>query len=368
MDSLVTEPAKKHENLAIKVTKPEDVSLTIFKSLPEFTGDREKYATWKSVTRTAIKLMDEHKQSMRYFEALMVVRNKITGAASNILNNYNTPFNFEAIIDQLDFTYADKRPLYIIEQELLVLQQDKLSVDEFFDLVNEKLNQIVNKINLTYEQADISEAFIEGANEKALRTFVTGLSNRKGQLLYASKPKSLPEAYAMLQTIIHDQQRINFSNQYNFDKNDSTKFAPSQSNKLQIKTTEADQNWRRINDFKSKYPTNGGHLYKKNPVQRVNNVYDDEKLIQEVLKTKSQNSQNYHGIHERLKTAQDTMLKFENKSRISKQFKQGDVIFVKNNRRDKRAQTHTQHIVKKDWGMTIETNRGTVIHKDSIRN
>lgn len=73
LDSLVTPPVKIHEDLAVNVTRPEDVSLTIFKSLPEFAGDREKYATWRSVTQTAIKLLDEHKQSMSYFEALMVV-------------------------------------------------------------------------------------------------------------------------------------------------------------------------------------------------------------------------------------------------------------------------------------------------------
>lgn len=90
LDSFVTpSPVKKHIDLTINVTSPEDVSLTIFKSLPEFSGEREKYATWRSVTRTAIKLLDEHKQSMRYFEALMVIRNKITGVASNVLNNYN---------------------------------------------------------------------------------------------------------------------------------------------------------------------------------------------------------------------------------------------------------------------------------------
>lgn len=48
----------------------------------------------------------------------MIIRNKVVGAAPNILNNYNTAFNFNAIMERLDFTNADKRPIYILEQEL----------------------------------------------------------------------------------------------------------------------------------------------------------------------------------------------------------------------------------------------------------
>lgn len=160
----------------------------------------------------AIKLLENHKTTMKFFETLMIIRNKIIGPASNILNNYNTAFNFEEVIDRLDFTYADKRPLYILEQELLVLQQARLSIDEFFDKVNEKLNAIINKINMTHKEKTTSKALIEDANEKAFRTFITGLNHKKGELLYASNPKSLPEAYARLQTITSDQERIHYAN------------------------------------------------------------------------------------------------------------------------------------------------------------
>lgn len=163
---------------------------------------------------TAMHLLADFPDSMRFYEALMIIRNKIMGAASNILNNYNTPFNFEAIIDRLDFTYADKRPLYIIEQEMTILQQNKLSIDEFYDQVNEKLNNIINKINMSYKDPSITKAFIKSSNEKALRTFITGLNNKRGEILYASNPSTLPEAYARLQTIINDQKRIQFANRY----------------------------------------------------------------------------------------------------------------------------------------------------------
>lgn len=126
---------EEYKEVSVNVTRAEDVSLTLYKTSPEFSGEREKYATWRSVTQTAMKLLENHQTTMKYFEALMIVRNKITGA--NILNSILNSYNFNAIIDRLDFTYADKRPLYILEQELLVLQQDKISLEKFFDEVNE---------------------------------------------------------------------------------------------------------------------------------------------------------------------------------------------------------------------------------------
>lgn len=114
----------------------------------------------------------------------------------------------------MDFSYADKRPLYILEQEMTILHQNKLTIDEFYDEVNEKLNNIIIKINMTYKDKTTTKPFIESANQKALRTFITGLNNRRGEILYASNPSSLPEAYAKLQTITNDQERIFFAKRF----------------------------------------------------------------------------------------------------------------------------------------------------------
>lgn len=254
---------EEYKDVTVTVSVPNDVALDIFKTLPEFNGDREKYATWRTMTRTALGLLKNHQSSKRFFEALMIVRNKITGTASNILNNYNTAFNLDAIIDRLDFTYADKRPLYILEQELLVLQQNKLSLDEFYDLVNEKLNRIVNKINMTYKEKATAIAFVNGANERALRTFITGLNNKRGELLYASNPATLPEAYARLQTIINDQERIVFANRFN-SKGETKEWqnlrnpqfrTVQQQNRRENSTgnPQGNENWRARRDEKYEY-------------------------------------------------------------------------------------------------------------------
>lgn len=213
-----TTKVEEFKEVQVRINDAKDISLDMYKTLPEFNGDRNKYIAWKNSAMNVMKIFNGHNETPRYFEALNIVRNKITGTASETLTNYNTVLNFDAIIARLDFTYADKRPIYIIEQEMIVLQQKNLSIEEFYDEVNKKLNALINKINMTHRERGIAEAMISDAADKALRTFVTGLTGHFGRILYASNPATLPEAYAKLQTIINDQERIKFANQYNQPK------------------------------------------------------------------------------------------------------------------------------------------------------
>lgn len=210
-----TTKVEEYKEVQVVLGDLKDVSLEMFKSLPEFNGDRTRYTSWRNSAMNVMKIFKDNHDKPKYFEALNIVRNKVTGMASEALTNYNTVFNFDAIISRLDHTYADKRPTYIIEQELIVLQQKSLSIEEFYDEVNKKLNVLINKINMTHKSRGIAEAMVKDASEKALRTFVTGLTGNLGSILYASHPASLPDAYAKLQTIVNDQERIKFANQFN---------------------------------------------------------------------------------------------------------------------------------------------------------
>lgn len=100
-------------------------------------------------------------------------------------------------------------------------------------------------------------------------------------------------------------------------------------------------------------------------------VLEYNKSIHSVIKAKPMdvlfNHSTYPDIPTLLEKAQKTTLNYENKSRITKIYKQGDVIFVKNNRRDKRTPAFTRHIVKRDSGQVIITDKNVKIHKDNIR-
>lgn len=78
-------------------------------------------------------------------------------------------------------------------------------------------------------------------------------------------------------------------------------------------------------------------------------------------------SERYPKIQELIKSAQESMIKFQNKNRKHKIFDPGDIIFVKNDRRDKRSPTHTRHVVWEDKGVFVVTDKDKVVHKDNIR-
>jgi len=79
--------------------------------------------------------------SERFYSALSILRNKITGMANDALTHNGTVLNFDDIMARLDFVFSDKRPIYIIEQELSVLSQG-LSI-------NYQLS--INKTIMTYK-------------------------------------------------------------------------------------------------------------------------------------------------------------------------------------------------------------------------
>lgn len=74
-----------------------------------------------------------------------IIRAKITGAASDILINNDTAMNIDAIIDRLDFSYADQRPLYVIEAEITTIRQGGKTLQEFYDAINQALNMVLRK-------------------------------------------------------------------------------------------------------------------------------------------------------------------------------------------------------------------------------
>lgn len=78
-------------------------------------------------------------------------------------------------------------------------------------------------------------------------------------------------------------------------------------------------------------------------------------------------SENYPHIPELIKKAQKNMISFQNKNRDVKHFNRGDIIFAKNDRRDKRSPAFIKHVVKEDRGMNIISDKDKKIHKDNIK-
>lgn len=186
-----------------------DIQLDAFKVIHEFNGDKKVYRSWRTQVSKLMKQIEQHETTPKYAAALSIIRAKITGPASDILINNNTAHNINAIIDRLDFSYADQRPLYVIESEMTSIKQHSRSLQEFYDAINQSLNMVLTKITMTYKEPAEQKSLIAETQQKAIRTFITGLNSTLIRTtLYGNMPDSLSKAFAVAQTIQFDNQHL----------------------------------------------------------------------------------------------------------------------------------------------------------------
>jgi hypothetical protein len=188
-------------------------TLDIVKSVPDFEGKHETYVSWRKAAHTAYKIFEVYQRSSKHYQALGIIRNKIKGPADMVLSLYDTPLNFKAIINRLDFTYADKRPIYLIEQELSTLRQGNLTLIEYYDEVERKLTLLINKTIMTYD-ASLAASLNEKYRADALRVFISGTKKQLSDILFSARPKDLPSALALAQEVESNHERFHFANNY----------------------------------------------------------------------------------------------------------------------------------------------------------
>lgn len=174
--------------------------LDVVKCLPTFDGSN--YVSWRTAVQNCMKIYEPVKGGSRYYAVTNIIRNKVIGAANDILTSHGTPLNVDAIIGRLDITYEDKRPIHMLQSELSNLRQGKQSLQEFYDHVSKTLTLITNKTIMTYgpHKAETS-CLINVARDNALRTFILGLNQPISQIVFSLNPLDLPNALARAQEI-----------------------------------------------------------------------------------------------------------------------------------------------------------------------
>lgn len=91
-----------------------------------------------------------------------------------------------AIISRLHFTYANKRPAPIIEQEMNVLRQGTMPVIEFYSIINSIVTLIINKIIINDGTDSDQTKEINNINRRnALRFFITELNAPLCNILFS---------------------------------------------------------------------------------------------------------------------------------------------------------------------------------------
>lgn len=139
-----------------------------------------------------------------------------------MLTNHNTIFNFDAIRNRLDYTYADQRPLYILQDEVKRFMQGKHNLSreirEFHDNVNKALTLITSKISMSNDSQEVIDVMTKEATQEAVRVFKDGINNSYiRSTLYRNPIKDLELAFAVARTIEHDDEhrklRLSYSQQ-----------------------------------------------------------------------------------------------------------------------------------------------------------
>lgn len=99
------------------------VTTDVVKSLSDFYGTQDPYVSWRQSALAAYKIYRKYDGSSRHYHAVLIIRQKCKAAADSVLASFNSPLIVDAIISRLDFTYSDKRPIHVIEQEMGTLRQ-----------------------------------------------------------------------------------------------------------------------------------------------------------------------------------------------------------------------------------------------------
>lgn len=198
-----------YSDIQTELTSGDQIQLDSYKAVPEFSGDQKQYRSWREQVVRRMGLINNFKTHPKYEAALGILRAKITGTASDILINNNTKYNIDAIVDRLDFSYADQRPLYVVEAEMTVIRQGSKTLQEYYDNINKALNMVITKIVMTYKHREEQKSLTEQMQQKAVRTFIIGLKSAATRsILYGQSPKSLSAAFAIAQTVYYDNQYL----------------------------------------------------------------------------------------------------------------------------------------------------------------
>lgn len=268
-----------------------DETLDIIKSLPVFGGKDGTYVSWREAAHNSMFLY--RKGSRRYFAALTILRNKIVNDANDVLTNHGTVLNFDAIISRLDFAYADKRPIHIIEQELSIMRQGNLSLLDFYNEVNKKLTLLINKTIMTHgTNTSLSNELNNKNRQYALRVFITGLNSPLNDILFSISPTDLPNALAKAQELQANHVRANFAQQF-FKLNPNNSNPKVQNNLRFQRPHQINQSDNRHNNNNNQIER-GQHFSNQSNLNQPITNQRPEPMETDLSAQRASNSQNYY--------------------------------------------------------------------------
>lgn len=186
----------------------------VVKSLREFSGQPGEFSSWRKGVERILKMYEHLRGTPKYYGILSVIRNKISGHADAVLESYNTPLNWQKITRCLTLHYADKRDLGTLEYQMTTLVQGRNTIPDFYQEVYHHLSLILNKLSCMEMSQETLTKMTQTYRDKALDTFVRGLSGDLPRLLSIKEPMDLPQALQLCLKLHNVTYRAQHANSY----------------------------------------------------------------------------------------------------------------------------------------------------------
>lgn len=184
-------------------------------SLREFSGVQKEYGSWRKSVERMLNMGKHWRGTPKYYGILNIIRNKITGDADTALESYNTPLNWEKIVDCLNMHYADKRDINTLDSQMVNMTQKGNSVQDFYQQVYGQLSLILNHVASMNLGREAKDALTNTYRERALDAFISGLKGDMPRLLSVREPVDLPHALYLCQKLT----KLDYKNENNHQGN-----------------------------------------------------------------------------------------------------------------------------------------------------
>lgn len=269
------------EDIVPEISSGDQIQLESYKSIPTFSGIRGSYRPWRNQVTRRMKMIDQFQKHPKYEAALGIIRAKIIGPASDVLTNNRTAYNIRAIIRTLDDSYADQRPMYVVELEMTTIKQLGKTLYEYYGAINQALNLLIHKIAFDYKgKLHHQDALVTEAQMKAVRTFIIGLRSQQiRHILYGRTPGTLAEAFAIAQTVYYDHQYLQMD-----VPQKQTKNLNMNNNKPNI-TQPTKPNYNKQNNSTPEKINENKQGNCRQQQQKINQIGSDERYASENMET-----------------------------------------------------------------------------------
>ncbi|XP_055590701.1 putative uncharacterized protein DDB_G0289263 [Uranotaenia lowii] len=136
---------------------------------------------------------DTHEKQANYYTFLLGLETKIVGAAQEVLAKNNCETNFRLMEKLLIDAFGNKKRIEHLLYEITIAEQKGRTTNEFYNHINDRLNQIIASTILKYGSTNAAP-LIEQYKTQAISAFLRGLNGITGTIIAGYQPQSMEEA------------------------------------------------------------------------------------------------------------------------------------------------------------------------------